>query len=192
MPSQVHTEIASESKPEPPKRVFLLLQNRLLRDALRRLLSRRPDLLIAGCGKPETCTSQMLVEAECEDLVLDFLETKWLPSNLRQERGDLSALKVLLICMIGKSEQFLAAVRGGVTGYLLNEASAADIISTVRATAKGTAVCPPKLCSLLFDRLSRTVDDGPVAHRPALTLRQQQLVPESAFDAIGRIYASNS
>jgi DNA-binding NarL/FixJ family response regulator len=41
--------------------------------------------------------------------------------------------------MSDKPEQFLAAVRGGVTGYLLNEASAADIISAVRATAKGKA-----------------------------------------------------
>ena len=176
MPSQGDTKIMSESKPEPPKRVFLLLQNRLLRDALSRLLSRRADLLIVGCGKPEACTSQELVEAEFDVLVLDFFETRWLPANLRLERGDFSALKVLLICMTDKSEQFLAAVRGGVTGYLLNEASAADIISAVRATAKGGAVCPPKLCASLFNSLSNAVDDVHVARRPILTLRQQQLV----------------
>jgi DNA-binding NarL/FixJ family response regulator len=85
------------------------------------------------------------MEVECDVLVLDFLEARWLPDNLRLERSNLSALKVLLICMTDKSEQFLAAVRGGVNGYLLNEASAADIISAVRAIAKGEAVCPPKL-----------------------------------------------
>ena len=131
---------------------------------------------MVGSGKPETCTSQMLIDAECDVLVLDFLKTQWLPSNLRQERSDLSALKVLLICMANNSEQFLAAVRGGVSGYLLNDASAADILSAVRVTANGEAICSPKLCTLLFDSISNTVDDGPVAHRPALTLRQQQLV----------------
>jgi two-component system response regulator DevR len=166
----------TEPKPEMPRRVFLLLQNRLLRDALGRLLSRRQDLLIVGCRKPEACTSQMLVEVECDVLVLDFLEKKWLPTTLCQERGDVCRLKVLLICMTDESEQFLAAVRGGATGYLLNDASAADVISAVRATAKGEAICPPKLCALLFDSLSNSVDDGPVAHRPVLTLRQQQLV----------------
>jgi hypothetical protein len=80
--------------PEMPRRVFLLLQNRLLRDALKRLLSRRPDLLIVGCGKPETCTSQMLVEAECEVLVLSakryalFLkDPNGTPALLRKEKS---------------------------------------------------------------------------------------------------------
>jgi DNA-binding NarL/FixJ family response regulator len=146
-----------------------------LRDALSRLLSRRADLLIAGCGKPEACTSEKLIEAECDVLVLDFFETRLLPTNLRLERSNFSALKALLICMTDNSEQFLAAARGGVTGYLLNEASAADIISAVRATAKGEAVCPPKLCASLFDSLSNTVDHVPTT-RPLLTLRQQQLV----------------
>jgi two-component system response regulator DevR len=166
----------SGPKPETLKRVFLLLQSRLLRDALSRLLSRRPDLLIVGCDKPQTCTSQMLIDAECDVLVLDFLETQWLPSNLREERSGLSALKVLLICMDDNSEQFLAAVRGGVTGYLMNEASAADIISAVRVTARGGAICSPKLCALLFDSISNAIEDGPVARPPVLTLRQQQLV----------------
>ena len=166
-------------KPEPPRRAFLLLQNRLLRDSLSRLLSRRSDLLIVGCGRPETCTSQVLVEAGCEVLVIDFLETKWLPSNLRQERGHLSALKVLLICMADKFEQFLVAVRGGATGYLLNEASATDIISAVRAAGKGEAVCPPRLCALLFQRLSQATladESSSCLPRPPLTLRQQRLV----------------
>jgi DNA-binding NarL/FixJ family response regulator len=131
---------------------------------------------MVGCDKPQTCTSQVLIDAECDLLVLDFLETQWLPSNLREERGDLSALKVLLICMADNSEQFLAAARGGVSGYLLNDASAADILSAVRVTAIGEAICSPKLCALLFDSISNTVDDGPVAHRPVLTFRQQQLV----------------
>jgi len=166
----------SESKPKMPRRVFLLLQSRLLRDSLNRLLSRRPELLIVGCSNPETCTSEMLIQVKCDVLVLDFLEARWLPANLRLERSDFSALKVLLICMTDKSEQFLVAVRGGVNGYLLNEASAADVISAVRAIAKGEAVCPPKLCILLFNSLSNAIEDGPIARRPVLTLRQRQLV----------------
>lgn len=168
--------MTTESKREPPKRVFLLLQNRLLRDELHRLLSRCADLLIVGGTKYEGYTPQKLIESECDLLVLDFLATQWLPANLRREGSNPSEPKILLISMSDDAEQFLAAVRGGVTGYLLNEASGSEIVSAVRVTSRGEAVCSHKLLTSLFYSLSNKAGDLPVARGPVLTLRQRRLV----------------
>jgi DNA-binding NarL/FixJ family response regulator len=76
-------------------------------------------------------------------------------------------------------EQFMAAVRSGVMGYLLNDTSAADLVAAVRAVYRGEAVCPPQLCSSLFRFVAHVVEQSPVkraAPRPDLTMRQQQLV----------------
>ena len=76
-------------------------------------------------------------------------------------------------------EQFLAAVRAGVTGYLLKDASASDVLNAVRSVFRGEAVCPPQLCSTLFRFVAQTAKEMPArdsALRPELTLRQQQLV----------------
>jgi DNA-binding NarL/FixJ family response regulator len=110
-------------------------------------------------------------------LVLDFLETQWLPAQIRLGTDPPSSPKTLLICMSDDCDQFLAAVHGGATGYLLREASTADVIAAVRATFRGEAVCPPKLCAELFHRLSQTaIEPAPAQHtRPTLTLRQQRL-----------------
>ena len=76
-------------------------------------------------------------------------------------------------------EQFLAAARSGVTGYLLKDASVSDVIAAVRAVFRGEAVCPPQLCSTLFRAVVQTARKMPAqssTSRPALTLRQLQLV----------------
>jgi len=171
--------MVSESVPESPIRVFLLLENRLLREALDRLLRKRADLLVVGRGGQEECSPQRLLETQCDVLVLDFLDPRWLPANLRLNNDNLSNLKSLLIGMHGDFEHFLAAVCGGVTGYLLKDASTSEVVAAVRSTFKGEAVCPPKLCGALFQYVSQTANGGcalPAAARPDLTLRQQQLV----------------
>jgi DNA-binding NarL/FixJ family response regulator len=168
----------SETVPESPIRVFLLIENRLLREALDRLFRKRADLLVVGLGGQDECSPNSLLETQCDVLALDFFDARWLPVNLRLKTGKFPVLKSLLIGMSGDFEQFLAAVRGGATGYLLKEASTSEVVAAVRSTFKGEAVCPPKLCGSLFQCVSQMAKDGftpSLAERPELTLRQQQL-----------------
>ncbi len=169
----------SETVPEVPIRVFLLIENRLLRDVLQRLLRKRSDLVIAGCNEPGACSPQAVERSGCDVLLLDFFDSRWLPGNLASKSGGCAVPKALLIGMNDESDQFLAAIRGGVTGYLLKEASAAEVVAAVRAAFRGEAVCPPRLCAALFDYVSQTGMRASVASdakRPALTLRQQRLI----------------
>jgi two-component system, NarL family, nitrate/nitrite response regulator NarL len=45
---------------------------------------------------------------------------------------------------------FLRAVRAGVVGYVLKDASAVGVGATISAVAEGAAVCPPALSMALF------------------------------------------
>jgi DNA-binding NarL/FixJ family response regulator len=160
-------------------RVFLLIENRLLRQALPRLLRKRSDLLVVGqSGLSEAAPFQVL-DARCDVLITDSFQTSWLPVSIARGRAGQTALKAVLIGMESDEDQFMAAVRSGVTGYLLKDASASDIVAAVRAVFRGDAVCPPELCFTLFQFVAHTVREisvqGP-APRPDLTLRQQQLV----------------
>ena len=101
--------------------------------------------------------------------------------------------KALLIGMKDDSDQFLAAVRGGATGYLLDDASTADVVRAVRATFRGEAVCSPKLCASLFQTLSQTAAAGGAQTftAPALNLRQQRLVALIASGMTNKEIASH-
>src|SRR5208283_700982 len=57
--------------PGSPIPVFLLAENRLLRDALVRLLSRKGDIRIVGCGQYSPQILQQILSADPHIVVLD-------------------------------------------------------------------------------------------------------------------------
>ena len=85
-----------------------------------------------------------------------------------------------MIDMKDDEEQFLEAVRSGVSGYLLNDASANDVLSAVRAVARREAVCPPRLCLALFRFVAQGAIETPTQIRRGsthvLTILQQQVI----------------
>lgn len=160
-------------------RVFVLLENRLLRESLVRHFRNRPDLLVVGQSGQAEATQRDVLGTQSQVLVTDSFLTAWLRANLALQNGGEANLRAVLIGMELDEEQFLAAARSGVTGYLLKDASASDVIAAVRAVFRGEAVCPPELCSALFRVVVQTARDMPAQSttpRPDLTLRQQQLI----------------
>jgi DNA-binding NarL/FixJ family response regulator len=160
-------------------RVLLLIENRLLREALSRIFRKRADFLVAGSYGTEESSREKVSGTECDVMVLDFLDTRWLPLNLRSKASNYPEPKFLLIAMNNDPEQFLEAVRGGVTGFLLKDASVCDVVAAVRSTFGGVAVCPAELCGHLFRHIHQSAKSGPARpaiKRPDLTLRQQHLV----------------
>lgn len=160
-------------------RVYLLIEGRLLREALGRMFRKRTDLLVVGqSGLGEASPSEMR-QTQCDVLVADSYQTDWLPSSLANQNNGQIAFKAVLIGMEPTADDFLAAVRSGVTGYLLPDASASDVVAAVRSVYRGEAVCPPQLCSELFRFVAQTTKRTPTQNssaKPDLTLRQQQLV----------------
>jgi DNA-binding NarL/FixJ family response regulator len=53
------------------------------------------------------------------------------------------------------TDSFLRAVRRGVSGYVLKEASSAEIVAAIRGVVQGEAICPPRLCTSLFQFVSQ-------------------------------------
>src|SRR5438445_2595810 len=120
-----------------------------------------------------------VLETQFDVLLIDSLQTTWPAAKSACETQGQAAFKAVLIGMEPDEELFMAAVRSGVMGYLLKDASASDLVAAVRAVYGGEAVCPPELCSALFRFVAHMIEEIPVkrsAPRPDLTIRQQQLV----------------
>ena len=164
---------------DEPTKVYLLIENRLVRETLVRLLRKRGDLSVVGQG----CSTEDMgsIDSQCDILVLDDLQMlPLLVGRIVADRDAQGDLGVVLIGMEDNESQFLQAVRSGISAYLLNDASASDVVSAVRAAARGEAVCPPKLCLTLFHLVSQKSREVPLPakpkHVPGLTIRQQQLI----------------
>lgn len=160
-------------------RAFLLIENRLLRESLARLLRKRSDFAIAGQLSSAEEMQPDAVE-NCDVLLGDYFVLRKLPILAASAGTESSAaLKIVLIGMSADEEQFMEAVRLGVNGYLLQDASASDVVAAVRSVCRGEAVCPPLLCATLFSFFAQMAAEMPMQNagaRPDLTLRQQQLM----------------
>jgi len=160
--------------------VFILAENRLLREPLTRILSKKSDIRVVGASAFSPDVVGQISGATPDVLLSD--STAVALSDLRlvsEVRAAIPGLKVVMIGMDADPEIFLRAVRDGIVGFVLKDASAMEVAAAVRSVANGDGVCPPGLCLTLFEHVanqnaqpSRFV----IRNNLGLTRREQQLV----------------
>jgi DNA-binding NarL/FixJ family response regulator len=185
----------SAKQPSPPNKVYVLAENRLLRETLVRLFRKRSEIMVVG---EDTCCSGSVIEdissAKADLLLLDSFSTGSASDWLTDLQQSLPELKIVLFGMDEDPEIFLRAVRLGVAGYVLKSASATDLIDALRTVAQGEAACPPKFCKVLFKTVADASVESKDERAPAqfdLTQRQRQLMSLVAMGLSNKEIAAN-
>ena len=164
-----------------PIKIFLLAQNRLLLEALARILRKRTEFEVVQAVSYASETVSLVTDSGCEVLLVDSSVTEIYGFPLIKDAVEsMPGLKVLMIGMDEDEEVFLRAVTSGAAGFVLKDASAMDVVMAIRAISRDEAVCPPRLCLSLFRYVAGTRTSLPnlrVKSQLGLTRRQQQLVP---------------
>jgi DNA-binding NarL/FixJ family response regulator len=161
--------------------VFLVAGNRLFRESLARILRSKPDLCAVGCSASVSEAIEQIGTSKCDVLLVDPVGSERSDLSWVREATELvPGLKVILIDMVNYEPAFLKAVHSGVVGYILQDASALDIVAGIRAVHQGEAVCPPQMCLALFRYVASQRIPLPNCNtkvQMGLTRREQQLVP---------------
>src|ERR1700752_845755 len=142
-------------------KLFLIIENRMLREAMTSIFHKQSEFSVAGSIRYGADAYAQVRASQCDILLADQASAAAFPNNfigdlLRAEEGR----RAVLFGMEDDPEIFLQAVRSGVSGYLLGEASAEDMITAVRRVAAGEAACPPKLCHHVFQFVARATREG--------------------------------
>lgn len=171
------TELDGKDNAQQTVHVYIIAANRLLREALTRRLRQRAQIDVVGAS--ESLPPSWPVPAPQVFLVSGGTSGQGGPELARALLQRLPNVSVVLFGMEEDLEAFFQAVRAGVAGYLLSEASAAELVEAVRAVARGEAVCPPRLCRALFRWVAHqaAVPNPQLQARHGLTRREQQLLP---------------
>jgi DNA-binding NarL/FixJ family response regulator len=166
---------------ERKPRVFVSADNRLLREAISRMLVKSGEIELTGTDFVEPFRVEDLLKEDADILVLSSSgNANEDLAVVRTARTMAPQVQILLIGATGEDSEFLQCVRAGVSGYLPRDASAKDVLEGVRALQAGEAVCPGTLCATLFRYLEREATSFPSAtvhRRMGLTRREQQLIP---------------
>ena len=177
---EIPRDKGSTQKTERP-RVFVAAENRLLREALSRMLTKGAEMEVIGAELGEPLCADELLGEQADILLLSSQgDLKEDIAAIRKVRLTAPQVSILLIDMSGDEAEFLQCVRAGARGYLPRDASAEDVMEAVKALHAGKAVCPGTLCGTLFRYFEREATSFPSAsvhQQLGLTRREQQLIP---------------
>lgn len=163
-----------------PTSVLIACCNRLLRESIARILNKRPEFHVLPSDSRAFDSNREIVDANPDVIVLDSVHMLNRDTIFTAHKCHDRLLKCVLVAMEEDQARFLSAVRLGVLGYVLQEASAVEVVSAIRAVAQGEAVCPARYARILFDYFASCTAALPSSRVRAqlqLTRREQQLVP---------------
>ena len=137
-------------------RVMLVDDHPVVREGLRGMLEAEPDLTVvgeAGSGE-EAVALARLVET---DVILMDLRMRDLDGVGATERilAEHPARKVVVLTTYETDADILRAVEAGAAGYLLKDASRADLANAIRAAARGETVLAPSVAGRLVNQVRR-------------------------------------
>ncbi len=162
-------------------RVFVAAENRLLREALARVLTKGGCIEVIATDSAAPFHTDALLDAHPDILLLTSRGSLQEDlSAIQQVRAAAPSVRILLIGMAKDDREFLQCVRAGISGYLLRDASAGEVLQGVQAVYAGEAVCPGALCAALFRYFESDTASLPCAsarRRLGLSRRELQLIP---------------
>ena len=175
--------------------VFLVTANRLLREALPKVLTNRGGANVCGVSASLADSYSAISTSGAEILILDSIVPDPPDGSQRAEfpprpRG----IKIILINMDEDEKIFLDCVRAEVMGYLLKDASTEEVLSAIRTVFQGHAVFPPQICLPVLQNISlqeAALPSPTLTSNVGLTRRQQQLVPLIAQGLTNKEIASH-
>jgi two-component system, NarL family, response regulator LiaR len=153
-------------------KVLIVDDHQVVRQGLRFVLEQEEGIEVVGECADGPSAVQAVRTLEPTVVLLDLL----LPgqdgiSVLGQIRQDRPATEVLVLTSSSDDEHLLAAVRAGALAYLPKTAGVDQVVTSVRAAARGESVLEPKIAA----RLVRELRDRTARRRPLDQLTPREL-----------------
>jgi DNA-binding NarL/FixJ family response regulator len=168
-----------------PVSILLADDQELLRMGFRLVLEAQPDLEVAGEAGDGEQAVELVSKLEPDIVLMDVrMPTMDGVEATRRivARGGRS--RVIILTTFDLDEYAYSALRAGASGFLLKDAPPADLLSAIRAVARGDAVVAPsttkRLLASVADRLPDPYGAVPTDDLELLTAREREVLVEVA------------
>src|SRR5215472_17342801 len=123
--------------------VFLLAENRLLRESLVRFLSKRSSVRVVGTSHYCAESLEQLCSLVPHIVILDSVLAGGSGARLIPVvRQRATEAKVVMVGMDRDEKRFLQCVEEGCLGYVLQDASALEVALAIQGVNNGEAIFP--------------------------------------------------
>ena len=159
-----------------PIRVLIADDHTIVRSGVNLLLSSEPDIQVVGEATDGTSAVELAQQFKPDVVLMDI----GMPGMdgfeaTRRIRAQVPEAKVLVLTMHRSDEYFFQMLEAGALGYVLKGAETGELISAVRAVARGEVFLYPSMARRLVQQFLRQAGADP-PQRPRLTPREKQIL----------------
>jgi DNA-binding NarL/FixJ family response regulator len=171
--------------------LVLVEDHAILREGLRALLELEPDLRIVGeaANATDAVATIDLVNPGLviTDIALSGGSGIELIGRLRMTRRQ---LKILVLTAHNSEEYIRAALNAGADGYVLKDATRADLLQAIRAVLSGqTYLCSSVTAKVVSGYLHPKVEESPDSAAEQVTGREREVLTRVALGESNKIIA---
>jgi len=165
-------------------RVLVASHIRLYREALGRVLEQAsleasepaPEVVLIGLAASAADAVEQVRRLAPDITLLDMAMSDAF-SAARQLGRFAGGSRIIALGMAENEAEVLNCAQLGIAGYVTRDASVAEMLSTVEATARGEVHCSPKIAGSLFRRIAALSTERSNGSTPnALTARESQIL----------------
>jgi DNA-binding NarL/FixJ family response regulator len=165
--------------------ILLADDQELLRMGFRLVLEAQPDLEVVGEAGDGEQAVELVAELEPDIVLMDVrMPTMDGVEATRRIVAEGRRSRVIILTTFDLDEYAYSALRAGASGFLLKDAPPADLLSAIRAVARGDAVVAPsttkRLLASVADRLPDPSGTTPADDLALLTAREREVLVEVA------------
>ncbi|HEX2962481.1 MAG: LuxR C-terminal-related transcriptional regulator [Bacteroidota bacterium] len=161
--------------------IFVIEDNRLLRDGICAILKKQSDMSVAAAvGNGENILAMMdsfLPEVVLLDLGLRSQNSLEVVKTIKKHSPE---VKIIVMDIIPLENDVFEFVQAGATGFILKDADITEFIKTIRSVLKGERILPPNLTGSLFSQIVEHAMNGSkpslIVESVRMTKRERQVI----------------
>jgi DNA-binding NarL/FixJ family response regulator len=163
-------------------RVLIVEDHKIMRDSIKALLDRGGEFTVVGDVETGTEAIQICTELRPDIVLMDI----GLPGlNGVDSTAELlrhsPSTRVIMLSMYDDEDSVVSSIRAGARGYVVKQASSAELLDALRTVARGSSYLSPHVSERLLSRIRRGEVET-IGRHPLLA----QLTPRE-FQVLGLI-----
>jgi two-component system NarL family response regulator len=165
-----------------PISIFIADDNRLLREGLASMLAEIENITIVGMASSGSQALEQIKQVLPDVALIDIgMPDKDGLDVTQALHKDLPNVKVIILGMPDLTDEIMACIEAGASGYVLKEDSFEYLVESINSVQRDESFCSPRMAASLFSRVAELAGERIPESSVKLTPREIEVINKIAY-----------